>query len=80
MTFFNFVDYKSMKETGFLSWYIELIFTLSRIVWFLQSHLKSCCLRNENINIFISYEIYNFNIAVKNTYKVQIPYFLSYSS
>ena len=25
-------------------------------------------------------EIYNFNIAVKNSYKVQIPYFSSYSS
>ena len=45
--------------------------TFNLTVRFLQLPPKSCLLCNENI-IIIRHEKYNFNIALKNSHKVQI--------
>ena len=69
----NFVV--GMGKNLLTQWSTERMFTFSSRVLLLQSRQQSCLLRNENIIIFISYQIFKFYIAVKNTYKLQISYF-----
>ena len=64
-----------MGKNWLTKWSTERMFTFSSRVLLLQSRQRSCLLRNENIIIFTSYQIYKLNIAVKNTYKLQISYF-----